>query len=151
VVQVGDSTFTADALGNLVIGTQTLSKGGVLTIDGQVVSLSPDNAVIVNGISPSTLVSVTKPASPISGLIIAGQTLTQGGRITVGGDILSLATSGTGIVVIGTVTIGGGEATSTATEASKKKNLGERKPTAPITLIALQFFLLFIGGAVLLR
>ena len=46
--------------------------------------------------------------------------------MTVGGDILSLAPSGTGIIVIGTVTIGGGESTATATATGKKKNAGGR-------------------------
>lgn len=77
--------------------------------------------MIVNGAGPTTLQTT---ASAVSSVIIAGQILTAGGRVTVGGDILSLAPSGTGIVVIGTMTVGGGEATATA--SGKQKNGGER-------------------------
>lgn len=55
--------------------------------------------------------------------MVAGQTLTAGGRVTVGGDVLSLA--GGAVTVIGTVTVGGGEATATATPTGKK-NAGGR-------------------------
>jgi hypothetical protein len=138
---VGSSTFTEDSQSDLVIGTQTLTPGGVLTVDGQVVSLSPTgNAVIVNGAEPSTFITETAsivPQSQITSLIIAGQTLTAGGRVTVGGDILSLAPSGTGIVVIGTVTIGGGESTATATATGKKKNAGGRI-TSSFVFVGLQ-------------
>jgi hypothetical protein len=109
-----------------------VTPGGVATVDGNTVSLaSTGGAVIVNGqtskAAPTTLKTSTASLinqPPITSVVIAGQTLTAGGRITVGGDVLSLAPSGTGIIVIGTVTIGGGESTATAT--GKKKNAGAR-------------------------
>ena len=69
--------------------------------------------------------------------MIAGQTLISGGEITVGGDILSLAPSGTGIVIIGTVTIGGGQITATASPSPTKKSAGGRIEGNSV-LIALQ-------------
>lgn len=139
LVVIGSSTFTEDSSSNLVIGSQTLTPGGVITFDGSVVSLSPTgNAVIVNGAVPTTFSTASVVQSPITSVIIAGQTLTAGGRVTVGGDILSLAPSGTGIVVIGTVTIGGGESTATATAPGKKKNAGG-KVNSSFVLVGLQF------------
>jgi hypothetical protein len=126
VVAIGSSTFTENSLSDFVIGTQTLTPGGAINVDGQMVSLSPTgNAVIVNGAAPTTFVTAA-PESQITSLVIAGQTLIVGGEVTVGGDILSLAPSGTGIIIIGTVTIGGGEITATATAKAKKKSAGER-------------------------
>lgn len=57
---------------------------------------------------------------PLSSLVIGGQTLSAGGTVTEGGDILSLAAGGTGIVVVGTMTVGAGSPTETA----KKKSAG---------------------------
>jgi hypothetical protein len=59
--------------------------------------------------------------------------------VTVGGDILSLAPSGTGINIVGTVTVVGGETTATATAARKHSAGG--KIGVSIVLIGLQFFL----------
>jgi hypothetical protein len=101
-----------------------LKPGGVITVSGQAISLSPTgNAVIINGntqTTPTTFATTTV----VTSVNIAGQTLTAGGRVTVGGDVLSLAPSGTGIIVIGTVTVGVGE--SAATGTSGKKNAGQR-------------------------
>jgi hypothetical protein len=141
VLVIGTSTITGTG-SDFIIGSQTLRPGSAITVDGQVISLSPTgNAVVVNGALPTTFVTSTAslvPHEPITSLVIAGQTLTAGGQVTVGGDILSLAPSGTGIVVIGTVTIGGGERTATASATGKKKNAGERTGSGVI-LIGLQF------------
>ncbi|KAH8603053.1 hypothetical protein B0O99DRAFT_498833, partial [Bisporella sp. PMI_857] len=128
VVVIGGSSITANGDNGFVIGSQTLFPGSAIT-------------VAVNGASPTTLLT---SASPITSLIIAGQTLTQGGRVTVGGDILSLAPSGTGIVVIGTVTIGGGESTATATASGKKKNAaGQNVPILDFTLAWVGLYSIF--------
>lgn len=109
-------------------------------MDGQVISLSPTgHAVIVNDASPSTLLTQTTsspPLSQITSLEIAGHTLTTGGRVTVGGDILSLAPSGTGVVIIGTVTVDGGGSTATAT--GKKKNMGGRTSSGSLVFVGVQ-------------
>ena len=109
-IVLGDATITGTS-GQFVLGKQTLTQGGKITSEnGDVISLSPDGkALIINAVEPATTMrTATALLVPevISSLDIAGQTLTAGGRITVGGDILSLAPSGTGVVVIGTVTVG---------------------------------------------
>ncbi len=126
-------------------------------MSGQVISLSPTgNAVIINGADPTTLATVTGSlgtVSPITQLVIAGQTLTAGGRVTVGGDVLSLAASGTGIVVIGTVTIGGGESTATATAAGsngKKKNAASVSYGTYVSTLGLVFMSSVVGALGLL-
>jgi hypothetical protein len=146
VFVVGGSTLTENSQSDLVIGSQTLTPGGVLTIGGQVVSLSPTgNAVIVNGADPSTFITETASIvpPPVTSLIIAGQTLTAGGRVTVGGDILSLAPSGTGIVVIGTVTIGGGSSAS-ATTTGKKKNAAGRTSSSFVFVMCQVSFVIMV-------
>jgi hypothetical protein len=124
ILILGSETYTENASSDFIIASQTLAPGSAITVSGQVISLSPTgNAVIVNAV-PTWVTSTTglSPESAETSLVIAGQTLTAGGRVTVGGDVLSLAPSGTDIVVIGTVTVDGGESTATATAGAKKKN-----------------------------
>ena len=111
----------------------------MITYDGESISLSPsDGAVIVNAASQTTFVTKTGiPVSAITSVVLGGQTLTNGGIVTVGGDILSLGPSGTQIMIIGTVTVGG-VSTATATGTNSNKNAGE-KIGASIGLMALQF------------
>ncbi|KAG4033366.1 hypothetical protein MFRU_005g03760 [Monilinia fructicola] len=122
VIVIGSSTYTKNSASGIIIGSQTLKPGSVITVDGSTLSLSPTgNAVVVNANSGF----VTQTASlasvvPVSSLVIGGQTLTAGGTVTEGGDILSLAAGGTGIVVVGTMTVGAGG----ATEGAKKKSGG---------------------------
>lgn len=118
-----------------------------MTISGQVISLSPTgNAVIVNGATatrnPTTF--STEIQAPITSLVVAGQTLTAGGRVTVGGDVLSLA--GGAITVIGTVTVGGGEVTATATPTGKKSLAGRFERNSKM-LMALQMAFVFGLGS----
>lgn len=68
---------------------------------------------------------------------MGGQTLTNGGIVTVGGDILSLGASGSRILIIGTVTVDGGVSTATA-KSDTDKNAGG-KIGSSIGLIVLQF------------
>jgi len=51
------------------------------------------------------------PPYSVTSLIIAGQTLTQSGSITVSSKIISLDASGTGIVTVSTITVGDGVST----------------------------------------
>jgi hypothetical protein len=140
VIVVGGSTYTENTQSQLIIGSQTLTPGGVITINGQAISMSPTgNAVVINGAQPSTFVT-SPPVSDITSLMIAGQTLTANGVITVGGEILSLAPFGTNIDIVGTVTIGGGESTATATAVGHAKNAGP-KTGFSMLVITLQFSL----------
>ncbi|KAH6671238.1 hypothetical protein B0J14DRAFT_485023, partial [Halenospora varia] len=113
VISIGGSRITADSSSGFLIGGQTLYPGEFCTV-----------------------LAITQAS--ISSVVIAGQTLTAGGRVTVGGEILSIAPSGT-IVVIGTVSIGGGEATATAV-ASKKKSAGSN--INPNSWVSISFVLL---------
>ena len=148
VILIGSSTFTQNSASAFIIGSQTLSPGSAVTISGQVISLSPTgNAVIVNGATatrnPTTF--STEIQAPVTSLVVVGQTLTAGGRVTVGGDVLSLA--GGAITVIGTVTVGGGEATATATPTGKKKSSGVRLSSSSWIYIAVEIFFVFGMGA----
>jgi hypothetical protein len=121
---VGGSTITANPSSGFVIGSQTLFAGSAITSGAEVITLP----------LPTTM--ATQPV--ITNVVVGSATLTPGGSITVGGDILSLAPSGTSIFVVGTVTVGGGEATATATNSSKKSS-GERMCGNRV-LVALHFF-----------
>jgi hypothetical protein len=147
ILILGSITYTEDASSDFIIASQTLAPGSAITVSGEVISLSPTgNEVIVNAV-PKLITSTTglAPQSAITSLVIAGETLTAGGRVTVGGDVLSLAPSGTGIVVIGTVTVGGGESTVTATADAKKKNSGSRAG-ASSWVVRIQFCCVLILG-----
>lgn len=112
-------TYTANAAGVYVIGSQTLIPGSqAITVSGIPISLAPSGTQIVIGsstipisFSPSrtlpalTIASQTYTANADGTYVIAGQTLTPGGSaIAVSGTIISLAPSGTQLV-IGTSTI----------------------------------------------
>ncbi|QSZ32121.1 hypothetical protein DSL72_001690 [Monilinia vaccinii-corymbosi] len=104
------SKLHADSASGILIRSQTLLPGSVVTVDGTVVSLSlMGNAVVVNGNgngngngnanANASSGFVTRTASwarvvPVSSLVIGGQMLTAGGMVTEGGDILSLAAGG---------------------------------------------------------
>jgi hypothetical protein len=139
VIIIGTSTITENSNSQLIIGTETLTPGGVITYDGESISLSPsDGVVIVNPASQTTFITSTGiPVSAITSLVLGGQTLTNGGIVTVGGDIVSLAASGTQIMISGTVTVGGGVSTATATGTNAHKNAGE-KIGSSIGLVTLQ-------------
>ncbi|RDW77304.1 hypothetical protein BP6252_05357 [Coleophoma cylindrospora] len=130
VIVFGSSTITENSASNFVIGSQTLTPGGVITAGSETVSLSPaGTAVEINGLtsflqpipstSPTTFSSTQSPSpSPVLSLQIGSQTLTLGASITIGGDILSLAPSGTSVVIVGSVT--------SAISAATKKSAAEK-------------------------
>lgn len=108
------STYTADYSSNLVIGGQTLVKGGKITIDGTRLSYDEAGTDVVIGTSTQMLrtTSVTPvPDSAItfdgstytadysSNLVLDGQTLTKGGVITVQSTPISYAADGKDVVV----------------------------------------------------
>ena len=114
VLNVGGDSFTAtilDGTAEFVVGPRaTLTPGGVVTVDGNVVSLPADAAVsrvVVNG-ATSTLASLTPaPALPVLNVggdsftatiadgttefvVGPGQTLVPGGTRTVDGTVVNL-------------------------------------------------------------
>ncbi|EHK96916.1 hypothetical protein M7I_7390 [Glarea lozoyensis 74030] len=116
VISIGTSLVTANSNSGFVIGTPTPK--------------------------PTTFqTNVALGTSAITNINVAGQTLTAGGRITVGNDILSIAPDGTGVIIIGTVTIGGGESTATAT-SGRKSSANTQKPS--LALCACILFVTYI-------
>ncbi|KAF2439664.1 hypothetical protein P171DRAFT_476788 [Karstenula rhodostoma CBS 690.94] len=97
-------SFTIDGL--------LLTPGGTITVSGTTISLAlGGTTLVVNGATTSlaqsaTLLTIgantyTALPSPGPAFVIAGQTLTPGGKITVAGTAISLAPSATALVVNG--------------------------------------------------
>ena len=104
VLTFAGSSITANSLGNFIFGSQTLTPGGMLTVSGTPISLSPTDSIAVVGGTTQTLhnaaptavlsfggTSIT--ANSLGAFIIGTQTLTPGGQITVSGTTLSLPSS----------------------------------------------------------
>ncbi|OJD30182.1 uncharacterized protein BKCO1_6500043 [Diplodia corticola] len=127
----GGSTITPQAIDGsveYVIGGQTLTPGGSISMDGTFISLAPGaTAVVVNGVTQAlnpliatSLPNVVVGGTTIAGVskvgsayVIGGQTLVPGGSITADGTVISLAPGGTALVVDGvTQTLGSGIVTS---------------------------------------
>lgn len=143
-ITIGNGVFTAiPGTGTTyLIGGSALTPGGVITVAGTTISLSPGaTAVIVNGVTTTliptapttnppllTIGTATYTALPGGGttFVIGGQTLTPGGVITVSGTTISLSPSATALI------INGGSMTTTETlfpatttnSASTAKNTG---------------------------
>lgn len=116
VLTLGSQTITANALGQYIIGTQTLTPGGDITLSGTRISLASNDAYAVVGASTENLALATITSPPALTLgsqtitpdaqgqyIIGSQTLTPGGVVTVSGTRVSLAPNGAD-AVIGTST-----------------------------------------------
>ena len=117
----GGSTYTANAASHFVVGGQTLTPGGQITVSGTVLSegASGSGVVVVGGSSTQSLGyggagAITSAAVMIFGgqtytanaagsFVIDGLTLTPGGMITVSGTPISEGT-GAADVVIGSST-----------------------------------------------
>ena len=114
VLTFDSSTYTADASSRFTINGQTLTPGGHITVSGTPLSYLALGTAIVVGTSTSTLhyatvtpfVAATMTfngstytADASSDFIIAGQTLTPGGIITVSGTPISYAAAGTNVVI----------------------------------------------------
>ena len=111
------STFSANSLGQFVIGEQTLSPGAAITVSGTQISLvAAGNAAIIgsstellalNGARTAAMLSFdgsTFTADASSKFVIDGQTLTPGGSIKVSDTPISYPAGATA-VVIGTKTL----------------------------------------------
>ena len=110
-------SVTANSASAFVIGSQTLTPGGVITIAGTPVSLAPSASFAVIGGSTQILQPAPTNAPAVlplangfitansaSAFVIGSQTLTPGGVITLSGTPISLAAAGS-YVVVGTSTI----------------------------------------------
>lgn len=117
VINFAGSTYTANAASHFVVAGQTLTPGGQITVANTPISLDPSADVAVVGGSTQFLATATPSpnaavmtfagstytANAASQFVVAGQTLTPGGHITVSNTPLSLASSGN-LAVIGTST-----------------------------------------------
>ena len=149
-ITIGNGVFTAiPGTGTTyLIGGSALTPGGIITVAGTTISLSPGaTAVVVNGVTTTliptapitnppllTIGTATYTALPGGGttFVIGGQTLTPGGVITVSGTTISLSPSATALI------INGGSMTTTETlfpatttnGASTAKNTGTAASSA---------------------
>lgn len=117
VLTFAGSTYTADAASQFVVAGQTLSPGGQIRVASTLISLAPSAHLAVIGTSTQlltspapasnpailTFASSTYTANTASQFVIAGQTLTPGGQITVSSTRISLAPSAS-VAVVGTST-----------------------------------------------
>lgn len=114
-ISIKGSGYTANAASDFVIAGQTLTPGGVITADGIAISYASDALGVVIGSSTQFFTTPKPPGPTISvagseytanaatDFVIAGQTLTPGGAITVDGTPISYAADKSD-VVIGTST-----------------------------------------------
>ncbi len=102
------STYTADAASDFVIGSKTLTPGGIITVLGTPIRLAQGAGDVVIGSSTQTLSSaVITPADVLTvggqiitanptGFAVAGATVLPGGTgVMVAGTLVSLAPGGT--------------------------------------------------------
>ena len=112
---IGSQTITADSADQYIVGSQTLTPGGVITVSSTTVSLASNRAYAVVGLKTQSLGITAPPALKIGSqtitansaddFIVGSQTLTPGGVVVVSGTTISLASGGTEAVV-GTSTVG---------------------------------------------
>lgn len=105
------STYTAGAASNFVIDGQTLTPGGVITVDGIPISYDADGTDVIVGsetqfLAPGanhgatlTFKGSTYTANAAGYFVLAGQTLTPEGVITVDGTPISYAADESDVVV----------------------------------------------------
>ncbi len=112
---IGDQMITAESQNQYVIGSQTLSPGGVITASGTPISLALGGTKVVIGtntqaLTPQILTPITSPPILTIGaetitpnaqgqFIVGSQPLTPGGALTISGTSISLAPGGTQAVV----------------------------------------------------
>lgn len=117
VLKFAGSTYTANAASQFVVAGQTLAPGGQITVASTPISLHSSADIAVVGGSTQFLTTATPSPNPAvltfagstytantaSQFVVAGQTLTPGGQITVSSTPLSLGPSAN-IAIIGTST-----------------------------------------------
>ena len=113
----GGSTYTADANSQFVVGGQTLTPGGQITVSGTALSEGPSGSgvVVVGGSSTQSLGhgaaavmtsaavmtfgDQTITANAAGNFVVDGQTLTPGGVVTVSGTPISEGTGASNVVI----------------------------------------------------
>ena len=110
----GGFTYTAGTSSDFVLDGQTLTKGGIITVDGTQISYNEAGTNVVMGTSTYPLAfpgitAVTKPVltfdgstytiDSLSNFALDGQTLAKGSSITIHGTKLSYDEAGTAVVV----------------------------------------------------
>ena len=120
VLTVGSSAITADKSSNFIIGSQTLTAGGAVTVSGTTLSLASNGAyVVVNG--QTQVLTTATPASALE-YIISSQTLRPNGpAITVAGTVMSLL-PGAASVLVGSQTVAVGALVGATTTAAPLGN-----------------------------
>ncbi|MCJ1275918.1 hypothetical protein MMC21_003723 [Puttea exsequens] len=129
----GGSTYTPNSASQFIIAGQTLTPGGSITVSGTPIALPPGaNVAIIAGstqpLTPApsianapavlTFAGATYTANAAGQIVIAGQTLTPGGAITVSGTPISEAPgTAPAFAVIGSSTQSLASATALTTEA----------------------------------
>lgn len=117
VLKFAGSTYTANAASQFLVAGQTLAPGDQITVSSTPISLHSSGDIAVVGGSTQFLTTATPSPNPAvltfagstytantaSQFVVAGQTLTPGGQITVSSTSLSLAPSAN-IAIIGTST-----------------------------------------------
>ncbi|KAL8708682.1 MAG: hypothetical protein Q9220_006507 [cf. Caloplaca sp. 1 TL-2023] len=119
LLTLGGSTYTMSGSSGFVVGDQTLTQGGAIIVSGSVVSLPTGGSIaIMNGatqtLAHAPITAVARGSQPLltlggstytmsgtSEFVIGGQTLTQGGAVTVSGSVVSLPTGGSIAIVNG--------------------------------------------------
>ena len=107
ILSFARSAYIPNAAGQYLVAGKTLAPGAAITVSNTRIALASDEAYAVVGSSTKTLDSLEKvegPAiqfggstyypDPSSAYLIASQTLTPGGAITVSGTPISLASDG---------------------------------------------------------
>ena len=112
---IGGRVYSADPQGDLLLDGTTLSRGSHITVSGTVLSLAVDGAFAAAGTSTIALLPTPGPSRHLqfkgitytadirSEFTINGQLLAPGGKITISGTAVSLATDGVS-AIIGTST-----------------------------------------------
>lgn len=117
VLYIAGSVYTANSGSSYLVGGQTLTEGGAITLSGHTVSLGPSGAyLVVDGFTQSRGVAATPAITPPPRLtigestyaansapsyVVNGQTLTPGGVITEDGTTISLGSAGSVLVING--------------------------------------------------
>lgn len=117
VITINGTPIAPNAASEYIVGSQTLTPGGQITVLGTPISLVPSvTATVVAGItkpvqpaSQPTLATIKINGTPItpnaaSQYLVGSQTLTLGGQITVSGTAVSLDPSAAVPVVAGITT-----------------------------------------------